>query len=180
MVKLDGLVGQIKVKKAIHNFVDIARYLNSKGEKFVGRGLLKWNFVGNTGTGKTYVAEILADILKAMNLLDKGNLVEVRGEQIFNVSEYQCDQVLKQAMERSRHGLLFIDGDAPEFRNMNEYRMTSEQLRIKLMSLVPEVGGQGALVIAECNSPRYHKNQHLFRRCRCHECRFEKQAQQYR
>lgn len=154
LVKLDGLVGQIKVKKAIHNFVDIARYLNSKGEKFVGRGLLKWNFVGNTGTGKTYVAEILADILKAMNLLDKGNLVEVRGEQIFNVSEYQCDQVLKQAMERSRHGLLFIDGDAPEFRNMNEYRMTSEQLRIKLMSLVPEVGGQGALVIAECNSPR--------------------------
>ena len=154
LARLDALVGQNKVKRAIHNFVDIARYLNSEGEKFVGKGLLKWNFVGNTGTGKSIVAEILADILKAMNLLDKGNIVELRGEEIFNVSEYQCDQVLRQAMERSRHGLLFIDGDAPEFRNLNEYRMTSEQLRIKLTSLVAETGGQGALVIAECNSPR--------------------------
>ena len=152
--KLDSLVGQTKVKQAIHNFVDIARYLQSNGEAFVGKGLLKWNFVGNTGTGKSTVAAILADILKAMNLLDRGNVVEVRGEQIFNVSEYQCDQVLRQAMESSRHGLLFIDGDAPEFRNMFEYRLTSEQLRIKLTSLVAETGGQGALVIAECNSPR--------------------------
>ncbi len=154
LTRLDTLVGQNKVKRAIYNFVDIARYLNSEGEKFVGRGLLKWSFVGNTGTGKSIVAEILADILKAMNLLEKGNIVELRGEQIFNVSEYQCDLVLRQAMERSRHGLLFIDGDAPEFRSLNEYRMTSEQLRIKLTSLVAEVGGQGALVIAECNSPR--------------------------
>lgn len=152
--KLDNLVGQVSVKRAIHNFVDIARYLNSKEETFVGKGLLKWNFVGNTGTGKSVVAKILAEILKAMNLLDKGNIVEVRGEQIFNVSEYQCDQVLSQAMKLSQHGLLFIDGDAPEFRNMHEYRLTSEQLRIKLTSLVAEIGGQGALVIAECNSPR--------------------------
>lgn len=152
--KLDALVGQTKVKRAIHNFVDMARYLNAQGERFVGRGLLKWNFVGNTGTGKSTVAIILADILRAMNLLDKGNIVEVRGEQIFNVSEYQCDNVLRQAMERSRYGMLFIDGDAPEFRNMGTYRMTNEELRIKLTSLTAESGGVGALVIAECTSPR--------------------------
>ena len=152
--KLDALIGQAKVKRAIHNFVDMARYLNAQGERFVGRGLLKWNFVGNTGTGKSTVAIILADILRAMNLLDKGNIVEVRGEQIFNVSEYQCDNILRQAMERSRYGMLFIDGDAPEFRNMGTYRMTSEQLRIKLTSLTAESGGVGALVIAECTSPR--------------------------
>ena len=154
LIKLDSLVGQKKVKKAIHNFVDVARHLNSTGEQFVGKGLLKWNFAGNSGTGKSTIAAILADILKAMNLLDKGNIVEVKGEEIFNVSEYQCDQVLRQAMERSRYGMLFIDGDAPEFRNINEYRMTSEQLRIKLSSLTAEMGGHGALVIAECNSPR--------------------------
>ena len=152
--RLDALVGQDKVKRAIHNFVDVSRHLNSEGERFVGRGFLKWNFAGNSGTGKSTVAEILADILKAMNLLDKGNIVEVRGEQIFNVSEYQCDAVLRQAMERSRYGLLFIDGDAPEFRQESHYRMTSEQLRIKLTSLTAEIGGTGAVVIAECNSPR--------------------------
>lgn len=152
--QLDNLVGQQKVKRAIHNFVDVARYLNSRGERFVGKGLLKWNFAGSTGTGKSTVAVILANILKAMNLLDKGNIVEVRGEQIFNVSEYQCDQVLRQAMERSRYGMLFIDGDAPEFRNMQDYRLTNEQLRIKLTSLTTEMGGTGAVIIAECNSPR--------------------------
>ena len=57
-------------------------------------------------------------------------------------------------MERSRYGMLFIDGDAPEFRNMGTYRMTNEQLRIKLTSLTAESGGVGALVIAECTSPR--------------------------
>ena len=152
--RLDALVGQEKVKRAIHNFVDVSRHLNVEGERFVGKGFLKWNFAGNSGTGKSTVAEILADILKAMNLLDKGNIVEVRGEQIFNVSEYQCDTVLRQAMERSRYGMLFIDGDAPEFRQDNYHRMTSEQLRIKLTSLTAELGGTGAVVIAECNSPR--------------------------
>jgi hypothetical protein len=57
-------------------------------------------------------------------------------------------------MERSRYGLLFIDGDAPEFRNMYEFRLTNEQLRIKLTSLTTEMGGSGAVIIAECNSPR--------------------------
>ena len=42
----------------------------------------------------------------------------------------------------------------PEFRNMGTYRMTNEQLRIKLTSLTAESGGVGALVIAECTSPR--------------------------
>ena len=152
--RLDALVGQEKVKRAIHDFVSVARHLNSEGERFVGRGILKWNFVGNSGTGKSTVAVILAEILKGMNLLDRGNIVELRGEQIYNVSEYQCDQVLRQAIERSRYGMLFIDGDAPEFRNINEYRMTNEQLRIKLTSLTAEIGCSGALVIAECNSPR--------------------------
>ncbi len=153
LVRLDALVGIEKVKKAVHNFVTVARYRNAQGERFVGKGLLKWNFVGNTGTGKSTVAEILADILRAMNVLDKGNIVEVRGEQIYHSYPSECDAVLRDAMERSRYGMLFIDGDAPEFRTEG-FRMTNEQLRIRLSSLTAETGGPGALVIAECSSPR--------------------------
>ncbi len=152
--RLDAMVGLPKVKQAIHNFVDVARYRNSIGEKFVGSGVLKWSFTGNTGTGKSTVAKIFTDILKGMNLLAKGNFVEVKGEQIFNVSEYSCDQVLKSAVDRSRYGMLFIDGDAPEFENREVYALTNEQLKIKLTSLTTEMGGAGAIIVAECSAKR--------------------------
>ena len=154
LAKLDALVGLQKVKQAIHNFVDVARYRNSIGEKFVGSDILKWSFTGNTGTGKSTVAMIFADILKGMNLLAKGNFVEVKGEQIFNVSEHTCDEVLKSAVDRSRYGMLFIDGDAPELKDRSVYALTNDQLKIKLMELTAEHGGAGAIVVAECCAKR--------------------------
>ena len=150
---LDGLIGQEKVKKAIHNFVDVARYLNGNNEKFTGKGILKWNFTGSTGTGKSTVAKIMADILKAMNLLVTSEITEIKGEEIFNIPEYQCNEVLTNAMKKARYGLLLIDGDSPECRNSMNF-MSSEQLRAKLTSLTVENGGAGAVIIAENEAPR--------------------------
>lgn len=153
LVRLDGMVGLEKVKAAIHNFVDVSRYLNKRGEKFIGQGLLKWSFTGNTGTGKSTVAEILAEILKAMNLLVSSEITEIKGEEIFNVPEYQCNEVLTNAMRRARYGMLLIDGDSPECKD-SSYYMSGEQLRAKLTSLTAEQGGAGAVIISESASPR--------------------------
>lgn len=150
--RLDNLVGQNKVKAAVHNFVDVARYLNDKGERFTGKGILKWNFVGNTGTGKSTVARIMAEILKAMNILASSEITEVKGEEIFNIPEYQCNEVLVNAIRKSRNGLLLIDGDSPECRNSYNY-MTGGQLRAKLAALTAENEGAGAIVLAEISSP---------------------------
>ena len=150
--RLDALVGLSKVKSAIHNFVNISRFLNSQGERIRGKGLLKWNFTGNTGTGKSTVAQILADILKGMNLIQNSELTEVKGEEIFDVSDYECNEVIRAAVKKSRRGVLFIDGDAPEFRS-SQYRMTSEQIRFKLATLASEDNASGALIISECSSP---------------------------
>ena len=150
--RLDALVGLSKVKSAIHNFVNISRFLNTQGERIRGKGLLKWNFTGNTGTGKSTVAQILADILKGMNLIQNSELTEIKGEEIFNVSDYECNEVIRGAVKRSRRGVLFIDGDAPEFRS-SQYRMTSEQIRFKLATLASEDNASGALIISECSSP---------------------------
>ena len=152
--KLDAMIGLHKVKTAIHHFVDIARNRASKNDGRIDDSMLKWSFVGNTGTGKSSVAKIMAQILTAMGVLSKGNLVEVKAEQIFNIPEFRCDEILKQAMTESKYGLLFIDGDAPIFKNMVQDGVSSEQLRIKLSSLTAEIGGKGALIVAECSSQR--------------------------
>ncbi len=159
--RLDAMVGLKNVKRTVHNFVDVARYLSHERQQYFGNHLMKWNFVGNSGTGKSTVAKIMADILKGMGLIDKSNVVEVKGEEFYNVNEYRCDEILRKAMERSKYGLLFIDSDAPMFKNANAWTLSGEQLRIKLAALTAEVGGNGAVIIAEHRSPNFAMVQSL-------------------
>ncbi len=154
--RLDSLVGLKNVKQTVHNFVDISRIFKRERKQIFGNHLMKWNFAGNSGTGKSTVAEIMADLLKAMGLIDHPSVVEVKGEELYNVSEFKCDEILKKAMEKSKYGLLFVDSDAPMFRNPNQWTLTGEQLRIKLAALTAEVGGNGAIIIAENKSPRHN------------------------
>lgn len=147
--RLDKLVGLAQVKKAIHDFVNVSRYLHSQGLEYTGNGgPLKWSFTGNTGTGKSTVAGILAELLRAMNLLEKGHLVELKAEEIYNVQEYKVDEILQTAMKRSRQGLLFVDGDAPVFKQPQSH-FDGEKLRLRLTSLMAQMPGSYALIIAE-------------------------------
>ncbi len=146
--KLDALVGLEHVKRNIRNFVEVTRYMLSQGGGRRECEPLRWNFTGNTGTGKSTVAGIMAELLRAMNLLGKGHLVEVKAEMLYGVSEYKAEELLRKAMKRSDQGLLFIDGDAPIFKHPDT-RFNSEVLRFKLSSMTMELPGTYAFVIAE-------------------------------
>lgn len=146
--KLDAMVGLAKVKEAVHNFVTVARYLHKRGQSYFRDEPLRWNFIGNTGTGKSTVAGILAEILQAMHVLNRGNLVELKAESLYNVPNYKVDELIKNAMKQSEQGLLFVDGDAPMFRNP-QTQFNGEELRFKLNSLMMELPGNYAVVIAE-------------------------------
>ncbi len=152
--RLDSMVGLANVKQTIHNFVEVSRIMKNERRQIFGDHLVKWNFVGNSGTGKSTVAGIMADILKGMGLIDRPDVVEIKGEEIYNVNELRCDEILKNAMEKSKYGLLFVDSDAPMFKNPNQWALTGDQLRIKLASLTAELGGNGAIIIAEHDSLR--------------------------
>ena len=150
LARLDCLAGLDNVKKAIHDFVQSARYLQSRGEDYLGNGLLSWRFIGKSGTGKSTVAEIMAVILKGMRLIATSHIVEIKGERILNVSDYDCDLVLRDAVKRSCNGLVFIDVDASGCgESPTNYYRRIEYVLMRLKELTIEMGGECALIVAE-------------------------------
>ena len=163
LAKLDGLAGLDEVKIAIHNFVKSARYLHSIGEPYVGKGLLCWRFVGNSGTGKSTVAGIMAQILRGMRLISSSHITEIKGERIFGVSENNCDAVLKDAVKRACNGLIFIDVDDTKFTTDRvKYARYSELIRLKVKELTIEAGGECALILAELDAPNALVSEQLY------------------
>ncbi|MDR2084624.1 MAG: AAA family ATPase [Bacteroidales bacterium] len=146
--RLDSLVGMNQIKECIHDFVKVARYQSEQGKDILYHIKYNWTFSGNTGTGKSTVAEIIAEIFKGMHLLKKGHVVELKAEQIYNVPDFLVEDILKSAIKRAENGLLFIDGDAPMFKNRDNF-FDSDRLRHKLSLLTAESEDKMALVIAE-------------------------------
>ena len=153
LAKLDAMVGLVKVKEAIHKFVDVSRYLNQQGKPVLDSKAMKWNFAGNAGTGKSAVAEIFAGLLKAMNLIGKGHIVELKAEELSCVPAYMAEETLKRNLALSQQGLLFVDGFSPDLKKEKD-SFDNERLRIHLSSYASLLPGAYALVIAELDVQR--------------------------
>jgi SpoVK/Ycf46/Vps4 family AAA+-type ATPase len=158
MVRMDKLIGLNHIKKQVRDharYIQFLKLRKQKGFKEKDSINLHSVFIGNPGTGKTTVAKMMGQLYKRMGLLSKGHVYEV--DRVDLVGEYigQTAPKVKEAIEKARGGVLFID-EAYALARVNDD--TKDFGREVIEILVKEMSnGKGDMAVIVAGYPKEMK-----------------------
>ncbi|MFZ1750294.1 MAG: AAA family ATPase, partial [Saprospiraceae bacterium] len=157
--KLNALIGldEIKQKVIEHaKYIEFLKIRKDKGFKEAEKINIHSVFIGNPGTGKTTVANMMGLLYKKMGLLSKGHVVEV--DRVDLVGEYigQTAPKTKEVIEKARGGVLFIDEAYALARSNDDSKDFGREV---IEILIKEMSnGKGDLAVIVAGYPKEMKN----------------------
>ncbi len=153
LAELDALVGLTHVKKSLHQFVAVTRAQRARGIDIPVHYPQRWRFVGNFGTGKSSVARILTDILKALRLLKNNKLVTFSTDELLTNGQTLSSPNLQKSIIEAHHGVLFLNSSMQQFPG-SESRLNPDILQALIAANSTERQGTFALITAESFTPK--------------------------
>jgi len=155
MARLDALIGLNEIKVQVRDHAKYIQFLQLRKEKgFDEKEEINVHsvFIGNPGTGKTTVATMMGRLYRKMGLLSKGHVHEV--DRVDLVGEYigQTAPKVKEAIEKARGGVLFIDEAYSLARSNDDSKDFGREV---IEILVKEMSnGQGDLAVIVAGYPK--------------------------
>ncbi len=155
---LEKLIGLHEIKGRVRDHAAYIKFLQIRKEKgFNEQDSINVHsvFIGNPGTGKTTVAGMMGQLYQKMGLLSKGHVHEV--DRVDLVGEYigQTAPKVKEAIEKARGGVLFIDEAYALARSTDD---TKDFGREVIEILVKEMSnGPGDLAVIVAGYPKEMK-----------------------
>lgn len=152
--KLDEMIGLDELKVSIREYIEYLKFEKIRKEKGLSspkKMNLHTVLTGNPGTGKTTVAQQLGKIYRAMGLLSSGHIHEVDRAELIGEYIGQTAPKVRQAIDKARGGILFIDEAYALYRKdtRNDFGHEAIEILLKEMS-----DGPGDLVIIAAGYPK--------------------------
>ncbi len=151
LLQLDNMIGLTEIKQKVRDNANYIQFLQLRKEKgFVEKEEINVHsvFIGNPGTGKTTVAGMMGKLYKKMGLLTKGHVHEV--DRVDLVGEYigQTAPKVKEAIEKARGGVLFIDEAYSLARSNDDSKDFGREVIEILMKEMSNGKGDMAVIVA--------------------------------
>ena len=151
MNKMENLIGLTAIKERVREHAQYIQFLQLRKEKgFEEKEEINVHsvFIGNPGTGKTTVAKMMGQLYQKMGLLTKGHVHEA--DRVDLVGEYigQTAPKVKEAIEKARGGVLFIDEAYSLARSNDDSKDFGREVIEILMKEMSNGPGDLAVIVA--------------------------------